>query len=153
MAVVDSTTSTFPTPYVYYTGFQMQQAQVVTVSGFAQCITSTTSVPFPTPVWAAYSGNPHSDWAGKDQVSGPLPTNPPLTAMASSLGHTGFDAGTFAGTPTLSVVIHAVTDASATSVNGPTVPGGGGKNILQSSRLWFVLRLQQQGRQHQGRAY
>lgn len=121
----------------------MQEAQVVTVSGYAQCITSTTSVSFPTPVWAAYSGNPHSDWAGKDQVSGPLPTNPPLTSMASSLGHIGFDAGTFVGTPTISVVVHAVTEQSTDSLNAPTAPGGG-KISLQIFSSLFELKYQQQ---------
>lgn len=112
---------------------------MVTVSGYAQCITSTMSVPFPTPVYAAYSGNPHSDWAGKDQVTGPLPTNPPLADMASSMGHTGFDAGTFAGTPTLSVAVKAVVDSgggpgtelATNTLNAPTAPGGG-KNRLQT---------------------
>lgn len=111
---------------------------MITVSGYAQCITSTMSVPFPTPVYAAYSGNPHSDWAGKDRVTGPLPTHPPLTDMASSMGHTGFDAGTFAGTPTVSVAVKAVigagggaqTESATDALNGPSIFGSG-KNSLQ----------------------
>ncbi|KAI9861353.1 MAG: hypothetical protein M1830_006203, partial [Pleopsidium flavum] len=93
-------TATFPTPYVYFTGFQIHEAQVTTVNGVAQCVTTTTSVSLPTPIWSAYAGDPHMDWAGKSQVSGPLPTDLSLSDMAHSLGHIGFDGGTFMGVPT-----------------------------------------------------
>jgi hypothetical protein len=101
---------TFPTPYILYTGYEIEKGQLVTANGKVKCSTTTATSQFSQAHAVAYSGNPSVDWAGAGNGGGPIPA-----AFLQAEGILSCSPGTYRGLPTLEVVVGTYTDVYAVS--------------------------------------
>lgn len=87
-------TATTPTPYVFFSVLEIQQAS------------STSTITVPVPFLSAYPGNPNVDWSGNSTATGALASD--LIGQLAAYEHVNVSncvAGTFRGQPTLDVGI------------------------------------------------
>ena len=87
-------TATTPTPYVFFSVLEIQQAS------------STSTITVPVPFFSAYPGKPNVDWSGNSTATGALPSD--LIGQLAVYEHVNIsncEVGTFRGQPTLDVGI------------------------------------------------
>ncbi|MCJ1362867.1 Mucin-12 [Acarospora aff. strigata] len=108
--IVSGFAATYPTPYIVYTGYEIEKVQLLTANGTVVCSTTTVSSHLPQASAIAYSGKPSIDWAGPGERSGSLPAS-----FVQAAGVQSCSAGTYRGIPTLEVVIGTYTLAHAVS--------------------------------------
>ena len=100
----DYSSRIYPTPYVYFGGYQIESAQLITANGKVQCSTMTVSSQLSRAYGFAYQGNPSLDWAGAGERSGTIPA-----AFAQAAGIQSCSPGMYRGAPTLELAIATFT--------------------------------------------